>query len=132
MFEQRLTARGHRHAEAFCLMTYRTEDGAEIERIWNSRDGVTPFIVSSRDGREMRHVEWSRDEYLPDRQPQAGERIFVDLTPEIAERHARERVERYWDDPEYPMSRMCATKDEAIATLAKYEPGAPTLITVEE
>lgn len=33
-----------KHAEAFRLMTYRSEGRTEVLRIWNSRDGVTPFI----------------------------------------------------------------------------------------
>lgn len=35
--------RKHQHAEAFCLMWYKCRDCPHCERIWNSRDGVTPF-----------------------------------------------------------------------------------------
>jgi hypothetical protein len=55
---------GHAHVEAFCLMTYETKDGSVTERIWNSRDGVTPFVVYTRDGKtEMQHVRWQEDRY---------------------------------------------------------------------
>jgi hypothetical protein len=45
----------HQHREAFMLMTYRTEGGAFEKKIWNSRDGVTPFIVHI-DGQAYQHV----------------------------------------------------------------------------
>ncbi len=34
------------HAEAFALMTYREVGGTEVLTVWNSRDGVTPFIIN--------------------------------------------------------------------------------------
>lgn len=39
---------GHRfgHAEAFMLMTYREVDGDSTLLVWNSRDGVTPFVIN--------------------------------------------------------------------------------------
>lgn len=36
----------YNHAEAFCLMWYKCESCPHCERIWNSRDGVTPFGTS--------------------------------------------------------------------------------------
>ena len=35
---------GHNHREAFCLMWYACPCG-HAERYWNSRDGVTPFMI---------------------------------------------------------------------------------------
>lgn len=126
----RRTARGHLHAEAFCLMGYATDDNREMEAIWNSRDGVTPFIVRSRSGLEMQHVDWNKDVYEPIRQPRPGDRIFVDLTPEVARQRAEQQVERYWDDPQYPMSQMFDSRESAIETLTEFQPGAPMLIEV--
>lgn len=39
---------GHRfgHAEAFMLMTYREVGGDGALLVWNSRDGVTPFVIN--------------------------------------------------------------------------------------
>lgn len=39
---------GHRfgHAEAFMLMTYREVGGDGTLLVWNSRDGVTPFVIN--------------------------------------------------------------------------------------
>src|SRR5712671_4410544 len=88
---------GNQHAEAFCRILYRSDDGTEEEWLWNSRDGVVPFVVGSRSGKEMTHVEWQRDEFRPDYQPQPGERIFVDLTVERARALAIRNAERFWD-----------------------------------
>ena len=123
----------YKHSEAFCLMQYATECRSEVEWIWNSRDGVTPFIVSSRSGREMHHVCWHMDRYAPTYKPQPGERIFVDVTEEIARGWAQAQVTRYWDHEMYPMSRRFASKEEAIAYLTNdyLSPhGNPALIEV--
>lgn len=128
--------RKHNHVEAFCLMKYASADGKLVEHIWNSRDGVTPFIVSSRDGVELQHVEFARDRYLPDHKPQPDDRIFVDLTIERAREFAAEQVKRLWSAPEYPMADHYPSQEEAIVSLAtEYMTsgggGAPDLIEVQ-
>lgn len=127
---------GHRHVEAYCLMKYQAIDGSEVEWIWNSRDGVTPFCVRSRSGKEMRHVDWRLDRYLPNYRPVAGERIFVDLPPAVAREDAERKVEAYWDDPAYPINTPdmpWRTREEAVEYLAKsaLNDGAPYLSLVE-
>ncbi len=117
---------GRVHAEAFMLMTYA------------SRDGVTPFVVTARDGvTELKHVDWGGDRYQPYRIPAVGERIFVDLTPERAAESARRNAERFWNDPTYPASktgRFTDVDDLARKLNAAYleHPGSPTLVEVDE
>lgn len=125
-------AHGHVHGEAFMLMRYRSDDGTELETVWNSRDGVTPFIISLPSGKQATHVEWSRDEYTgPNYQPEPGTRMFVDTTPEQARADAEKRVDDYWDHPEYPMSGSGRTKAEWIEVLCKdFRPGQPRLVEV--
>lgn len=110
----------HQHKEAFCLMKYAAEDGSEVEWIWNSRDGITPFCVANRAGtRMLQHVDWHLDRYLPNYQPQPSERIFVDLTPERALQRATAKVEYWWERPEYPLSLKFDSREEAIASFLK-------------
>jgi hypothetical protein len=126
---------GYLHNEAFCLMKYATKDGAEVEWIWNSRDGVTPFVVHSRSGQEMSHVQWQFDRRLPNYEPLAGERVFVDVSPGYAELLAHQRVDEWWEHPEYPMSRAYEDKGEAVrAMTAEYlgDGDRPTLIEAAE
>lgn len=120
-------ARGHTHSEAFCLMQYQADDGSEIEMIWNSRDGVTPFVITLRSGKQARHVNWGQDVYAPDHKPQPGDRIFTDLTPERARRSAARMVDAH---PEYLPADT--TREEMIDRLAaEYAtPGAPDLVEV--
>lgn len=126
--------RGQQHGEGYCLMEYRSKDGAHSELIWNSRDGVTPFIVHSQDGQiEMMHVNWQNDKYLPNYKPKAGERIFVDLTPEKAREYAARRVDQYWDHEEYPLSARFDNREAAIEAFAGdmlSQPGQPDLLTI--
>lgn len=106
------------HKEAFCLMKYRDAHGNE-EIIWNSRDGVTPFIVRNKQGNEAQHVDWNRDVFAPNHTPAIGDRIFVDLTRERAREIALRRVETWWDGGENvpPMSEYYDSKEEAIESI---------------
>lgn len=108
----------YQHAEAFMLMTYRSDDGTEEERIWNSRDGVIPFVITLRSGKQATHVEWHNDRRAPDHRPRPGERIFVDLTSEAARNYARRDAERFWDDADYPAQGHYASVEEFAETLA--------------
>jgi hypothetical protein len=79
-------------------MLYQTDDGTEEEWIWNSRDGVTPFVIMNRSGtEEMTHKQWQRDKFLPFHVPAIGDRIFIDLIEEEAERIATARIESMKD-----------------------------------
>jgi hypothetical protein len=88
----------HDHKEAFCLMQYRSKDGTESEQIWNSRDGVTPFGVLSRNGKQMYHVEWNNDEYDPYFVPPSGMRIFVNATRELVTQALTKYVEKIFTE----------------------------------
>jgi hypothetical protein len=94
----KLTARGHVHGEAFMLMKYRADDGTEEELIWNSRDGVTPFVITLKSGKTATHVEWTGDAYAPRFEPPIGTRIFVDLTRERAQERALRSARRHFSD----------------------------------
>jgi hypothetical protein len=92
------------HKESFALMQYQNKRTGEIEVLWNSRDGVTPFGIRSRDGQdEMSHVNWREDKCMPDRKPEPGNRIFVNLELEHALPFAREYVNLYWEGGKYQM-----------------------------
>lgn len=103
--EQRLTARGHRHVEAFCLMHYACKCGHH-EVIWNSRDGVTAFSApcpSCGDVMGMHHVAFKSDVYAPQHQPHHGQRVWVSMTYNRAEEFAKKRIDTMkamgWDGP---------------------------------
>lgn len=122
-----------RHREAYCLMRYRTDDGRTEELIWNSRDGVTPFICTHRDGRQMQHIDWASDVPSPAHTPKPGDLVFMDMTEEFAGEAAARNVERWWNDPKHPMREFYASKEEAVAKMVKEyteTPGQPTLRVV--
>lgn len=126
----------YEHAEAYNLMNYRAADG-ETEVIWNSRDGVTPFAITLRSGKEARHVDWRSDRRAPDFQPPAGSRMFVDLTPERARVLAARGVDRYLADPEHrdAVLEQFGVRERAIEELAASymeREGEPDLVEVTE
>ena len=85
----------HNHGEAFCLMRYESEDGRVVELLWNSRDGVTPFTITAKDGQTpLQHVNWKSDEYRPEHQLQPGDRYFGKLTREAAAAYAADRMKQ--------------------------------------
>jgi len=92
----------HLSGDAFRLMRYEGAGGRR-EWIWNSRDGVTPFVVPAMDGGELTHGNWHLDRYEPHYVPAVGSRVFVDATEESMRPEAEEYVEKWWDDAQVPM-----------------------------
>lgn len=119
--------------EGFHLMTYQCRNGHE-ETIWNSRNGITPFIVGcQRCKQDSQHIYWNRDVYAPDHKPKKGDRIFIDLTLEKAKEYCRRFVLKYWDKR---MEEMYSDKNNAVNSLAqsdmeRFAPHTPDLIVVE-
>jgi hypothetical protein len=130
--------RKHNHAEAFSLMKYQDSVTGKVEVVWNSRDGVTPFVIFSPEGNESRHVSWSADRYEPGHVPQVGDRIFVDLTMERCRKIYREWIEKEWDSTRKESPRFkerYASKEDAIEKLATtmFDDGKqPDIIEVTE
>jgi hypothetical protein len=124
----------HNHLEAFCHMMYISDDGRQIEWLWNSRDGVTPFVISSSSGKSMTHSYFGEDRYDPNYLPKVGDRIFVDCTPDMIRDNAKEFVNKYWDDGEIPMKSVFddKNKEEVIKHFIEEwtKPGAPHVLVV--
>lgn len=126
----------YQHAEAYCLMTYRADDGTEEERVWNSRDGVTPFLITLRSGKVASHTDWRGDVCVPDHVPAPGSRMFVDLTPERADELALAAARRFFAEDSHT-GRMAraeyhSPEDLAVTLRANYlqRPGEPVLVEV--
>lgn len=124
----------YNHAEAFCLMQYQDDITGEVEIIWNSRDGITAFITTSRQGNSCSHIDFDQDIRQPNYVPNVGERVWVTLTIERAREYRKEMVEERWDKE---MRETWETKEEAVEELAQsdvgnYGGGAPSLVVVTE
>lgn len=132
-----------KHAEAFKIMTYTCKSCSFPERIWNSRDGVTPFAVGCLYcGEDALHSEWKRDEFRPDYDPQVGDRYFRDGIPEEARAIMRSRLERGRGTPyEIPEKDWPAFIDHAVVgdpmdiygtgelvPVGEFQPGWPMLV----
>lgn len=64
------------------------------ERIWNSRDGVTPFATRcSSCGGEMQHTDFYLDVFSPEHKPNPGQKVWISMTRERAEARVRQRME---------------------------------------
>jgi hypothetical protein len=128
--------RGYQHGEAFSLMQYRGQKTGRVETLWNSRDGVTPFIIPSADESEpMSHVDWEADRCVPTYVPPVGMRVFVDLTAERAVEYAKRIVERHWRNPSLGMSSRYASRQHAEREIAagmfQHGPGTPDVVVVD-
>lgn len=83
------------HAEAFCLMQYCCKACKNIELLWNSRDGVTPFMIDCpKCGDTAQHINFGKDECFPGYRPFVGQRIFIDLTKERARHQAKMHIDQ--------------------------------------
>lgn len=120
------------HNDGFLLMTYACKAGHR-EVIWNSRDGITPFMVDCRTCADVAyHVEWRMDARTERHVPKIGDRVFINLTMEAARAYRTEYVDRYWDDD---MAEVFGTKEAAVERLAQgdvdsFKPFTPDLIEV--
>lgn len=74
------------------------------ERIWNSRDGVTPFgfVCPSCKEPKLQHVDWREDSYAPNHQPSSGQRVWVDLTRERARTIAQRTIDQVAKSQQVP------------------------------
>ena len=136
---------GHRFNEAFMVMQYRCEACGTTERLWNSRDGITPFTINCRScGGSAAHVRWGEDVYAPDHRPALGERIFVDLNAEKALQGRLAFVDQWWDGNGHsdlrmrdhpllgPMGKVGAAAHLAREDVGAYGGGSPDVIEVDE
>lgn len=119
------------HKEAFCLMLYECKRCGRSETLWNSRDGVTPFIIRCRHcNGDARHINWFMDECKPDHKPKVGQRIFVDMTKEKARELAKHLIKMFND---HPVAKE-RDPEELLKSLTKsiwHNGEAPDIITVE-
>lgn len=125
------TSELYNHAEAFCLMHYVGDVSGRAEVLWNSRDGVTPFVIVSNWGgrteEPMAHRVFSMDRRVPTYVPPVGSRIFVDLTPERARERARLTAESF-----LRMRGEVIDEEEIFKGLMVNVPGAPDIVVVDE
>lgn len=86
-----------RYPEAYRLLRYTVPETGETELVWNSRDGVAPKHLRSRNGDTAECVN-SIDNpgtFAPWHVPAVGDRVFVDLTEQRARVLGAIRVERF-------------------------------------
>lgn len=107
-------------------MKYRSTDGEE-EIIWNSRDGVTPYNITLRSGKQAMHVDWHLDRCIPDYVPPSGSRIFIDLTADKARQYAAASIQS-WIDKGHKLNAVPSV-EELVSEYTQH-PGAPDLVEV--
>lgn len=121
----------YKHKEAFCIMLYKCEDCNHSERLWNSRDGVTPFMIlcSKCNKGLMKHICWSFDKRIKSYSPKVGERIFIDMTFEKYQEYKKGYIDENWETGEMPMCKVFNSKEHALQELSTgfYE-GMPDVI----
>lgn len=127
----------HNHGEAFALMWYvcQNKQGCpHTERIWNSRDGVTPFggITCPSCGTSglkggLSHVMFSTDTYAPGHKLAPGQRFFRDGTKAEAIKIMERRAVAYalvgHDFPPDVLARIIAEINAG--TSQEFLPGWP-------
>lgn len=87
----------YNHKEAFTLMWYACDKCMHRERIWNSRDGVTPYGCSCPSCGEptLMHVHWNLDTLRPRHKLRPMQKFWRDGTLDEAEAVMRRRIDGY-------------------------------------
>lgn len=68
----------YNYSDAYKLITYQSDDGTESEDIWNSRDGIVPFMVPSRtSGKHLVRFDWMNERRYRQYTPKPGSRIIA-------------------------------------------------------
>ncbi len=129
------------HKESFRLMQYQDENDPDgpIEWLWNSRDGVTPFMISSREPGDLllKHINWQDDILAFQYVPGIGQRVFIDLTEKAGRSYLRLRIERRWElGGNLSMKSRYQTKQSAFDvllpdTLKRVEGHGPDIVVVD-
>lgn len=135
----------HQYGERFALMWYACEAGRGStfpggkarkhcgyrERLWNSRNGVTPFGIrcTQCDG-FMSHVDWHLDEYAPDHKPLPGSRFFRDGTTAEAITILEKRFKDRLDNPHAQAQMKRMRLEIEAGRIDEFRPGWPTIGTV--
>jgi hypothetical protein len=103
------------------LMGYESDDGTQRLEVWNSRDGVTPFVITHPETKvELRHVRWQEDRYLgPEHQPAQGDWVFESLSLDQARRAAERNAQKFWDAPQYPASAQFERIEDLVELLTR-------------
>jgi len=107
------------HAEAFMLMTYVEQDAedpsaARMLLVWNSRDGVTPFVINIGKARYQHHIPSMRGPFfdLPRADP-----LKVDVATHVWVTRTDREVMEAWRrtlDKAVEIGRMEAAKAGAL------------------
>ncbi len=119
----------YNHAEAFNLMSYKCEKCGTLEVLWNSRDGVTPFIIGCRCGGSMQHIDWHKDIRIEDYIPRKGQRIFIDIPESLKKPIALKRIDIFKSTPHEVKE---AEKEKVMKSIIDgMQKGEPYVITWE-
>jgi len=119
------------HKGAYCTMKYQDSVTGEVEVLWNSRDGVTPFCITSRAGNEALHIRFAEDRCEPMHVPALGDRVFADLSIQRAREMRTAYVEAWWDS----LSDIFESKADAVEQLARGDVDSgtrPDIVVVDE
>lgn len=107
----RLQKDEYNHVEAFALMHYQCKSCQHRIRVWNSRDGVTPFGIACLNcGEDMLHIAWAYDVRKVNYIPEPGGPVFIDLPDELKPVIARIRIEASRGTEFYPEDAIAYTK----------------------
>ena len=132
MEDQKTTSRkvGHIHKEAYCNMTYECEICEHHVRIWNSRDGVTPFMVKCRHCKNgmMQHIDWEDDTQDTNHLPLQGQLVFVTQTKEEHVALREKRAAAIWaSEPDCRDSYASLEEFQELFSSSGYTEGQPTV-----
>ena len=123
----------NKHPEAFCIMHFKCQKCGKIELIWNSRDGVAPFVIPSGCcGEPMHHILQSLDNQKTNVNEVVSigiKRALISPTIEQFREHVEELVEVNWN----VFLRDFDSVEAAVAFFElEFEEGQPLVVGIEK
>lgn len=122
----------YNHTEAFCLMMYHCESCGKYETLWNSRDGVTPFIIGCAEcGGQMQHIRMAFDRQVTDHILNKGDRVFIDMPESLKEPFARKSLNAYKDSEHYDKHMSKSDEEQVKEIVDNMNEGEPFIVTIQ-
>ncbi len=121
----------HQFKEKFALMWYACKCGHR-ERIWNSRNGVTPFCTTcpSCGQADLQHDDWHLDQEAPNHVLFNGQRYWADYTKKRAKQSV-DFIKAMYEERNMalPAHILAKFRSDAEKLEGDYAPGRPCLYT---
>jgi len=120
------------YPEAFKVMRYGCKKCRNVQLVWNSRNGVSPFSIGCSCGGSADHIQWERDKLCIEVDVaimEGAKKMFISPSPERYVEFVKEHVQKNWD---HFSEGFDSFHEACCAKVAQYREGEPLTVSIKE